>query len=108
MYIYEPWVPWRVAAEQKATRGLRKAAAVAAAMVVAAARVRGDGRQRFLRDGGPRAVRRSKNIQINSAWLVPMMAANVVQHKTRPRRSHPCADGRTYSRMARTCARVHA
>lgn len=29
-------------------------------------------------------MRRSKNIQINSARLVPMMAANVVQHKTRP------------------------
>lgn len=40
MYIYEPWVPWRVAAEQKATRGLRKTAAAAAvaAMVVAAER----------------------------------------------------------------------
>jgi len=70
--------------------------------------VRGDGRQRFLRDEGPRAVRRSKNIQINSARLVPMMAANVVQHKTRPRRSRPCTDGRTYSRTVCTCARAHA
>lgn len=35
-------------AEQKATRGLRKAAAAASAA--------GDGRRRFLRDGGPRAV----------------------------------------------------
>lgn len=24
MYIYEPWVPWWVAAEQKATRGVEK------------------------------------------------------------------------------------
>lgn len=29
-------------------------------------------------------LRRSKNIQINSSRLPPMMAANVVQHKMRP------------------------
>lgn len=47
---------------------------------------------------------RSKNIQINSTRLAPMMAANVVQHKTRerPRRSRPCAGGRTSSRTTLT------
>lgn len=50
---------------------------------------------------------RSKNIQINSTRLAPMMAANVVQHKTRdPAGSVRCAGGRTTSRTRHPCARA--
>lgn len=118
MYIYEPWVPVAGRDGAESDAGVEKASA-ASVVVAAAAGLRGTrrGRGRRWSTGASCETEapgpcRSKNIQINSTRLAPMMAANVVQHKTRdlagPVRAR--ASGRTSSRTymgARTCIRVH-